>query len=98
MSKNYKYEIKFNNINDVPELYADGKKIKIINSIDFHWYTATDTKYGDASFSYRFLKHVKDINQMEINQFSTSTPEGFHKFDLNNGNQFANNRILQVGD
>ena len=94
MSKRYKYEIKFDNINDVPELWIDGKKIKIINSIDFHWYTATDTKHGDASFSSRFLKHVKDGDRMEINQFSTSTPEAFHKFDLNSGNRFGNNQVL----
>lgn len=94
MSKHYRYEIKFNNINDVPELYVDGKKIKIINSIDFHWYTATDDKYGDASFSSRFFKHVKDGDHMEINQISTSTPEAFCKFDLNRGNKCANNRVL----
>lgn len=98
MTEHYKYEIKFNNINDVPEIYVDGKKIKIINSIDFHWYTATDTKHGDASFSCRFLKHVKDDDRMEISQLSTSTPEAFRKFDLNSGNQFGNNRVLQVGD
>lgn len=94
MTEHYKYEIKFNNINDVPEIYVDGKKIKIINSIDFHWYTATNDKHGDASFSCRFLKHIKDDDRMEINQVSTSTPEAFYKFDLNSGNRFANNQAL----
>lgn len=83
MSKHYKLEIKLNNINDVPEVYVDGEKMKIINSVDFHWYTASDDKYGDPSFSFGFFKPVKDSDRIKINQISIPTPEVSCKFDLN---------------
>lgn len=94
MSKHYKYEIKFDNINDVPELWIDGKKIKIMQNVQFSWNTATGTKKCDASFSAKFLKHVKPGDRIEINQFSTSTLEASHRFEAVSGDKFGNNQAL----
>lgn len=73
MSKNFKYEIKFNNINDVPEIYVRGKKIKIVNDVNFHWHTANDVSKAKGAFNVKYIKAVKR-GEPTIDFISTETP------------------------